>query len=83
MRRPRHLRHSCMRVRVCVLMRTYATKNISNVLLERAITGIGARSPCAIYPLNKIKRDMGSYFNYVRKKTENFTLSPSEYAIEQ
>ena len=47
-----------MRVKVCVLMRTYATKIIRNVLLERAITGIGARSPCAIYPLNNIKRDI-------------------------
>ena len=28
------------------------------MLLERAITGIGARSSCAIYPLNNIKRDI-------------------------
>ena len=58
MRRPRHLRHLCMRVRICVLMGTYATKNIRNVLLERAITVIGALSPCAIYPLNNVKRDI-------------------------
>ena len=40
------------------LMRQKVTKIIRNVLLERAITGIGALSPCAIYPLNNIKRDI-------------------------
>ena len=40
------------------LMRTYVTKSIRNVLLERAITVIGALSPCAIYPLNNVKRDI-------------------------
>ena len=52
------------------LMTTYATKNIRNVLLERAITVIGALSPCAIYPLNNVKRDImqiESYWSEVYK----------------
>ena len=36
------------------LMRKKVTKYIRNVLLERAVTGIGARSSCAICPLNNI-----------------------------
>ena len=39
-------------------MRQKVTKIIRNVLRERAITVIGALSPCAIYPRNNVKRDM-------------------------
>ena len=39
-------------------MRQKVTKIIRNVLLERAITGISARSPCAICPLNNIRRNI-------------------------
>ena len=39
-------------------MRQKVTKNSRNVLRERAITVIGALSPCAIYPRNNVKRDI-------------------------
>ena len=39
-------------------MRQKVTKIIRNVLRERAITVIGALSPCAIYPRNNVKRDI-------------------------